>query len=58
MSITMSFDSIVFPLVNVILCSTRSETPRKLFKFYIKHNLEFESMFSHRTAPGSETASI
>ena len=35
-----------------------SQTPRKLFKFYIKHHLEFESNVSFRTDPVSEIAPI
>ena len=35
-----------------------SETPHKLFKFYIKHHLEFELNFSFRTAPVSEIVPI
>ena len=43
-----------FPFSNVILYSMKSEALRKLFKFYIKHPLEFESYFPLRTAPVSE----
>ena len=57
MLITMSFDSIMFFFSYVILYSI-SETPRKLFKFYFKHHLEFESKFSLRTALISEIAPI
>ena len=35
-----------------------SETPRKLLKFNAKHHLEFESIFSLRTAPVSEGTPI
>ena len=46
------------PVSKFILYSMISETPRKLFKFYIKHHLEFESNFSFRTAPVSETVPV
>ena len=39
------------PFSNLILYSMISETPRRLFKFYIKHHREFASNFSLRTAP-------
>ena len=46
------------PFSNFILYHMISETPRKLLKFNAKHHLEFESNFSLRTAPVSESAPI
>ena len=56
MLITMSFDSIMFPLV-ILFYTVCVEKTRK-FKFNVKHLIDFESNFSLRTAPVSEISPI